>query len=154
MWNVLKQSWLWLLGILLPVVVVCLVLFLTHDERVGPFWSKYRRVEIRMTSGQVIAILGPPSHEVRPGGTCGDHFCYWDVPDGTVKVSCDMADIVYDKRAPQETRWERMQRELRPKDYNGTIRRYVEAGKVIVAAVFVFLLPCWLLVKRPRSPAS
>src|SRR4051812_9699974 len=113
MWTGLKHSWLWLLGILVPLVVVCLVLVLGNDGRVGPFWAKYRQVEIGMSNDQVIAILGPPSEEVSPGGTCGDHFYYWEVPDGTVKISCDISGIVYDKKAPRETDWERRQRMLR-----------------------------------------
>jgi hypothetical protein len=103
-----------------------------------------------MTSDQTIAILGPPSDEDHPGGTLGDHIYSWDVPDGTVVVSCDISGVVYDKRAPKETRWERMQRVLRDYDYHTVFSRSVAVG----AVALVFLLPCWLLVRWWRSLGS
>ena len=154
MWRYLKHSCLWLLGILVPLAVVCLVLVVGNDGRVGPFWAKYRQVEIGMSDNQVIAILGPPSDEVRPGGTCGDHFLYWEVPDGRVIVSCDMADVVYDKKAPWETRWEQLQRDLRKSKYEVFISRFLGVSVVVL----IFYVPCWLLAwssrSEPISPAG
>jgi hypothetical protein len=152
MWTGLKHLWLWLLGILVPLAVVCVVLVVGNDGRVGPFWAKYRQVEIGMSNDQVIAILGPPSDEDHSDCTFGEHF-FWKVPDGTVEVFCDIEGIVYDKKAPRETWWERLQRMLRNK-IPIISSRYLAA----VLGILAFLLPALLVARswrsEPISPAG
>jgi hypothetical protein len=67
-----------LLGVFLLVCAVAVYFLLSRDERHGPFWDKYLRVQYGMTQKEVEAVLGPAADEEDLGGIGADHCCGWE----------------------------------------------------------------------------
>ena len=49
-----------------------------EDERHGPFWDKYQRVQFGMSQKEVEAILGPAKMEDHWSSMGGNTWCYWE----------------------------------------------------------------------------
>jgi hypothetical protein len=76
------------------------------EQRRGPFWDKYQRVQLGMTGKEVEEILGPPN--IKEGGGLMPETFGWCQGEEVIAVDFDIDDRASAKRFLPETMWEEL----------------------------------------------
>jgi hypothetical protein len=70
-------------------VCACAIVLATYSDvrkRRGPFWDKYRQVQLSMWDVEVEAILGPPAETESIGGGTSNWYMLWRDGERTITV--------------------------------------------------------------------
>jgi hypothetical protein len=93
-------------------VCACVMFCATYSDikkRKGPFWHKYRQIQVGMKDSEVMTILGPPAEIERIGGGTSHGEMVWHEGQQTIVVGVGGGTgIVTDKRFLPRMWWERV----------------------------------------------